>query len=571
MQLQEILDEAIKLHEEGLLEKADFLYEQILTQETENPDIWNLAGVASWQIGNYHQSLERMEEAIRLDDNQAHYHNNIGNAYQSMEKYEPAIESYLYAIQLKDDFAQAWTNLGAAYHELGRNIEARKAHEKAITIDNSHSGALYNLGKLLLHLNDYAASEFYLHKAHEIDPHDIDILVTLGRLYVTTQNFKVGRSMFAEALSLTEMNPGIIAEMASSYYEEGDIESALARLRTAVNLAPDNTDLLTQYGLMLNEMQLVQEAAKCFHTVLNQDSNNYTAWKGLGDTLKISGNHEDALRALNRAISLKPDYDQAWLQTANILYEKARNENDELGSKTFQLAQTAYEHTLKCNPKDGLAKLMLTILKNENLDAIPDSYVEDLFNCYAPRFENHLQKTLQYNTPKDLFRILQEGTSCQFQKALDLGCGTGLMGDKIRTYVQELHGVDLSVRMLQKAKRKGVYDSLHRGNLLSHVSNNHGFDLITASDVLIYFGKLEKVFQAVHAALTDGGLFLFSVEKEPVEDLKLQLNGRYTHGKKYVEGIAARAGFTLILSKELQLRTENKVWVNGLGYLYRKG
>ena len=49
--------------------------------------------------------------------------------------------------------------------------------------------------------------------------------------------------------------------------------------------------------------------------------------------------------------------------------------------------------------------------------------------------------------------------------ALDLGCGTGLVGERLRKMVRRLEGVDLSEAMLAEARRKQIYDRLHKGDL----------------------------------------------------------------------------------------------------------
>ncbi len=43
-----------------------------------------------------------------------------------------------------------------------------------------------------------------------------------------------------------------------------------------------------------------------------------------------------------------------------------------------------------------------------------------------------------------------------FERALDLGCGTGLVGEALNSFTRHLTGVDLSPRMLRKAQPKGL-------------------------------------------------------------------------------------------------------------------
>jgi predicted TPR repeat methyltransferase len=50
------------------------------------------------------------------------------------------------------------------------------------------------------------------------------------------------------------------------------------------------------------------------------------------------------------------------------------------------------------------------------------------------------------------------GEKAHWQLAVDLGCGTGLMGPLLRSHVSVLEGVDLSTAMVEKARERGCYD-----------------------------------------------------------------------------------------------------------------
>ncbi|MCS6757803.1 MAG: hypothetical protein MO852_00760 [Candidatus Devosia euplotis] len=63
-------------------------------------------------------------------------------------------------------------------------------------------------------------------------------------------------------------------------------------------------------------------------------------------------------------------------------------------------------------------------------------YVEALFDQYAPKFESSPVGKLGYRVPEMLDALVAEEMNRlgihQFERGLDLGCGTGLMGGKLR-------------------------------------------------------------------------------------------------------------------------------------------
>ena len=97
--------------------------------------------------------------------------------------------------------------------------------------------------------------------------------------------------------------------------------------------------------------------------------------------------------------------------------------------------------------------------------------------------------------------------------------------------------------------------------------NREAFDLIVSADTLVYFGDLRNVIAAFAGALRSNGLLVFTLEHAIRDrdgvDYRLELHGRYSHGRAYVEQLLAFAGLgsTII---EAELRMEAGVPVPGL-------
>ena len=84
---------------------------------------------------------------------------------------------------------------------------------------------------------------------------------------------------------------------------------------------------------------------------------------------------------------------------------------------------------------------------------------------------------------------------------VDLGCGTGLMGERLRPIATFLEGCDISAAMLKKAEAKGIYDRLFKADLQSLALPPGEADLVTAADVFMYVGALDRIVAAVAAGL----------------------------------------------------------------------
>jgi predicted TPR repeat methyltransferase len=145
-----------------------------------------------------------------------------------------------------------------------------------------------------------------------------------------------------------------------------------------------------------------------------------------------------------------------------------------------------------------------------------------------------------------------------FVAALDLGCGTGLMGAPLRGRVDRLAGVDLSAAMIAKARERGLYDRLVVDDASAMLGREPAgvFDLIVAADALVYVGDLAPLFAAIVRALTADGLFAFSAETCEGNGFKLEPTMRFAHSRSYVETTARELGLRPLLMQSASTRRE---------------
>lgn len=195
--------------------------------------------------------------------------------------------------------------------------------------------------------------------------------------------------------------------------------------------------------------------------------------------------------------------------------------------------------------------------------APPRHYVESLFDGYADGFEVHLAEVLQYRAPQVLVGGLDRA---RYRAALDLGCGTGLCAPLLRPRCDRLDGVDLSGRMVECARERGLYDAVVQDELVAFLGRSgRRYDLLLAADVFIYVGALEPVFDGAARVLEPGGAFCFSLEAadEP-HDLVLRPSLRYAHSAAYIRKLADAGGFELQRIDRQALRIDAGQAVPGL-------
>ena len=80
-------------------------------------------------------AFEALNQAIRLDPDNANGYENRGNAFNNAKKYDRAIEDYNEALRLKPDFAQAFSDRGAAWYFKGEYQKAIADYDEAIRLE----------------------------------------------------------------------------------------------------------------------------------------------------------------------------------------------------------------------------------------------------------------------------------------------------------------------------------------------------------------------------------------------------------------------------------------------------
>ncbi|MEQ9329885.1 methyltransferase [Thalassobaculum sp.] len=278
--------------------------------------------------------------------------------------------------------------------------------------------------------------------------------------------------------------------------------------------------------------------------------------------LSGDGDHEGALSVLEQTLDLAPD----WADLHFMIGETAT-----AGGRRDR-AVAAFTRYLALSPEDRLGALPLLALlgATPSPDALPVAYVAALFDEYAPRFERSLLVGLGYQGPEQMQAALGRvrDPAAGFGAVLDLGCGTGLIGERLRARSNWIEGVDLSPAMVAQAARKGVYDALHVAEATVHLTGEpRRFDLITAADVLIYLGDLAPLLTAAAACLADRGLLALTVEAAEADgpgiERRLRPSRRFAHSASYVARVAAGAGLALRDHESVALRRDGAEIVEG--------
>ena len=357
-------------------------------------------------------------------------------------------------------------------------------------------------------------------------PGDCDALQALGTVHLQLGQFERAQYFLGEAARLDPSSFNAWRLRGVALMQLKRYAAALGCFERAVAAKPDSMEALVNRAVALFELKRFDEALAAVDRALALDSQNAVAWTNRGNILTALKRLDEAVRCYDQALSIQPD-----LETAK---------------------QSRF----------------LLLLELRRVTRIADHALRAMFDEVSPRFDALMVDTLNYRGHLQL-RTMAERVIANLappRTILDLGCGTGLVGHVFSDLAAggRLDGIDIAPRMIDAARRRGVYDDLILDDLETVLAiAGPRYDLILSADTMIYLGDLTPTFSGAANRLAPGGFFIFAVESKGGEGWEQTAANRFRHSVTYLQAETARAGLRFADVMETVLRREANEQVGG--------
>lgn len=570
MSYDTLLQQGLKLHQQGQLDEAGQIYRQILQTAPDQPKILNLLGLIAQEKGLHNQAAEYFEQAIARDFNNFELYFNLGWSLAAAGKYHQAADAYQKALKIKPDIKEAYNALGEIYALTGNNAKAEKMFCTALDFAPGYAEAEINLAYLkqdtttLLALKEKypdSPSLFYdlalLFRNGGENGRALEYMLKADGLY-SCESYKLliaelylqkgekekAAEYYRSALALNPSSVCALINLANSADNAAEAEKLY---RHAVELAPDNFDARLNYAALLQKQNRLSEALEEYRQAAIINPKAPEVSNNLGMLQRGLGDLPQALDLFLNAFTLAPDNAEYALNVAEtlIMFHRSRPE----------AAEKIAARWLQSFPQNDFARHVNAAFKGENIGNNFE-YSRRLFDLFAGNYEQTMA-ALNYNLPSEMADMLGDvdGT------VIDLGCGTGLLGEKLKNAHNSLTGVDISAQMLQKAAEKNIYAKLEQADIMEYSRSMPHADLVTAADVIGYIGDIAPLAKNVFPRP-----FAFSAATDDTltTDFRLTDGGRYIYKPEYIEQTLQRTGYKNIAKRQTVLRTENGRDVSGI-------
>ncbi|MEM6989407.1 MAG: class I SAM-dependent methyltransferase [Myxococcota bacterium] len=91
--------------------------------------------------------------------------------------------------------------------------------------------------------------------------------------------------------------------------------------------------------------------------------------------------------------------------------------------------------------------------------------------------------------------------------ALEIGCGTGLIMQRVQGFARSVKGIDISPGMLEHAKRRGL--DVCEGSATELPFDNESFDVVYSFKVLAHISEIDQALSEMARVTRPGGHLVF--------------------------------------------------------------
>lgn len=544
--LEKLLIEAQLFLQDNKVDAAIDSLQEILSINPDAVDALRYLALAYVQKKQYEKAICSFELAISLD-NHPILNMNLGNVYKLLNNYSAAIKYYEVAIQINPKYAKAHNNLAGLYAELNEYKKSLYHYKEALHADPSFTLAHLNLGILLFKNQEIEPAVTQFNNVLAIDERNLTAFFYLGLINLAQENLLKSLDFFQEVLQINPEHVESLVNIGVILLKQNKQQLAIDYFTRALALDENNLEARNNLAATFIHNDRYENALKYYFELLKEDPKNLEYLYNTGVAQMGLGRIDEAVNMFKQVLSIDNKHFGA---LSNLAAIKMRN-RDKKGA--IELLRKA----LAVEPNNKTTKFMLEALSRESVETCKE-YAADLFNHYALYYDKHMQDTLEYKLPQKLWELLHKLNLNNLDKVLDLGCGTGLCGDVLKSFSKHVTGVDISEKMLAIAATKEVYEHLKTQDILEFLQEDKNkYDLIVCLDVLPYFGSLNKFFNYITEHLENNGIFIFSTEISESNDWEIQESMRFKHAPQYILNLCAENNLLIEYKEQVSARKQD--------------
>lgn len=297
-----------------------------LSYPDDNAEIQFVRGLKSMTAGEFQRGKELMVEAIRLDSDNAEYHEKLGVFLARANEQDDAIGHLTKAIELNPNSKDAYFYRGIVHKFRDEFSEAQADFLQVIELESAPGNTFSEDARQ--QIDELKALEakkehFQNLKAKQNEPLETAAkYIERGQTYLKTGEWEKAYLDFDEVIRLEPNNAEAFRFRGASHYKMGDSELAIKDYSQAIKLDPNNSDLHLNRGILQADSGDTDAALVDLNEAIRLDPSNAMAYhmraKVHAEAWFDGDSIDQATDDFEKAIELNPDNPEIYKSRAEF-------------------------------------------------------------------------------------------------------------------------------------------------------------------------------------------------------------------------------------------------------------
>ena len=248
------------LLQQGQLEQAKQIYEQLCRQNNMDAESHYMLGAIHGQLGNFPEAAKNYRNAINLQPTAFVAHCGLGAALKKQGMLAEAGQTFREALRLKPDSPDVLLEVADILRTLARYTEARECFQKVLALNPASGAALHGLGETCQSMGQLDEAISWYRQALKINPEQAMTHNQLGAALYLKGEPEHAITHYRRAL---EIRPNFLAahkNLGLALMTLGKLDEAKISFQKALQIKPDYVDAIVGEATVLDRMGDFQEA-----------------------------------------------------------------------------------------------------------------------------------------------------------------------------------------------------------------------------------------------------------------------------------------------------------------------
>lgn len=321
---------ALKMYNQGIeyLKKA-------LALNPEHPQIYNNLGTAYLLTGAREKSLDSYKKAIKLNPNDSVAYYNIASIYQIQNKHAQAADYFKKAYEL-DEQENYLISLALSELKSGNVPDALKHYKTLAILHPEKDSFQYNLATCYELLKDYEHAIAILKLLTARNPKSITMAQKLANLYIEVRELNKAKALYDNVILKGSPTSEVLyqyAILSTQLYDTGTAEKIFKKV---IGMNPDNALAHKDLGIIYLNQRLFDYAEDEFKIALELEPENFDILLEYANFLYSISKYEEADEYYEKTLELQDDVVAKSLWALNKIELKELENAKELISSALE-------------------------------------------------------------------------------------------------------------------------------------------------------------------------------------------------------------------------------------------